>query len=34
MTNAARRKITDTRRIEEVFIAQTSYANDTHGARR
>ena len=28
-TNVARRKITDTRRIEELFIAQTSYASDT-----
>ena len=33
-TNVARRKITDTRRIEELFIAQTSYANDTDGACR
>ena len=32
--NTARRKITDARCMEDIFIAQTSYASDTHSACR
>ena len=31
-TNVARWKISDASCIEDIFIAQTSYASDTHGA--
>ena len=33
-TNVARRKITDARCIEDIFIAETSYASDTQSACR